>query len=281
MLTEIRPFSQGRAIKIIQQSVAHALAKDEPTREGERGTIIHGMVLGGASTLEVVNKVDAKTGVVEPAGDYRTRSAQEHRDAIRAAGRVPVLAEELGYFQNASANISAHLVDAGFLRGDKEVSLDWSYEGVPCRGRLDEAFLSGPHPYIADLKTCDNAAAQSSDASIYRMGWDIQAAAYLEAVEAIRPDLVGRLSYFLNFAELDVLEGGARNIITVKLGGSMLEIGKARWRRARALWKRAHESGVFAGYSAEVRTAEAPEWAMAQETYAMAETMESSKEVGF
>jgi PDDEXK-like domain of unknown function (DUF3799) len=279
----IRPFSQGRAIKIIQQSVAHALAKDEPTREGERGTIIHGMVLGGASTLEVVQKTDAKTGVVEPAGDYRTKSAQEHRDAIRAAGRVPVLADELESFKRTSESIRSQLSADGFLGGSLERSIEWLSDGVPCRGRLDElqSDLGIGDVYIADLKTCDNAAQQSSDASIYRMGYDIQAAAYIEAVETTYPDLVGRLTYYLHFAELDVLDGGARNIITVKLGGSMLEIGKARWRRARSLWKRAHETGVFPGYSREVRTAEAPEWAMAQETYAMAGTMGPSREVDF
>lgn len=283
-MTTIQPFSQGRAIAIIQQSAAHALVRSEPTRDGERGTIIHGMVLGSPAQLTVVMKTDAKTGVVESATDYRTKSAQEHRDAIRAGGGVPILDVEFASFRDTSQNMRRQLGEDGFLLGTTEVPVEWLVDGVPCRGRIDELDTDGTGPhgcFIADLKTCDNAMKQSSDNAIYSCGYDIQAAAYLEAVETLHPDLAGRVRYFLNFAEMDPLPNEARNIVTVEVGGSMLEMGRVRWNRARDIWRQAHATGLFQGYQRDIRRAEAPPWALAAETSNMAAGMTSSQGLDF
>lgn len=260
---DIRPLSPTRAMRLIASTPAHCLVDQERTREMNRGTIIHSMVLEHGSDAPasycVVSKTDAKTGVVEDASDYRTKSAQEHRDSIIARGDIPILRKELAACEGAARAIRAQLGDEYLPPGARyEVPLDWA-SGVPCHGKVD--ILAEDH--LADLKTCDDALRASSDNQIYSMGYDIQAAAYLEAAEAERPEVAGRLRFFLHFAEIEQLPNDARTVITVEVAGSMLELGRARWKRAKALWLRCHEHRDWPGYSREVRRAEAPAWALA------------------
>lgn len=259
---DIRPLSPSRAMRLLASTPAHCLVDQERTREMNRGNIIHAMVLQADEPTSycVVSKTDSKTGLVEDAGDYRTKSAQEHRDAILARGDIPILRKELATCEAAAEGIRRQLGDEWLPPGARfEIMLGWNVGGVPCHGKVD--ILADDH--VGDLKTCEDALRASSDNSIYTMGYDVQAAAYLEAAEAERPELAGRLRYFLHFAEVEQLPDGARTVITVEVAGSMLELGRIRWKRAKALWLRCHEHNDWPGYSREVRRAEAPPWALA------------------
>jgi len=258
---DIRPLSPTRAMRLIATSPAHCLVDQERTREMNRGSIIHAMVLqaGEPANYCVVRRTD-KSGMEEDAPDYRTKSAQEHRDLIIARGDLPILRKELAACESAAANIRA-LLGKEYLPDDAafEVEVEWESDGIPCHGRIDVT----ADGHLADLKTCEDARRASSDANIFGSSYDVQAAAYLDAWETLCPDLAGRLRYFLHFAEIEPLANGANNVITVEIAGSMLELGRARWKRAKALWLRCHTHNDWPGYSRDVRRAEAPPWALA------------------
>ncbi len=257
---DIRPLSPTRAMRLIATSPAHCLVDQERTREMNRGSIIHAMVLqaGSPANYCVVRRTD-KNGFEDDAPDYRTKSAQEHRDLIIARGDLPILRKELASCEAAAANIR-RLLGGEYLPGDGafEVPVDWESDGVPCHGKID---ITGED--LGDLKTCEDARRASSDNNIYAMALDVQAAAYLDAWETLYPDRAGRTRFFLHFAEFEPLPNGANNVITVEVAGSMLELGRSRWKRAKALWRRCHEHKDWPGYSREVRRAEAPPWALA------------------
>src|SRR5262245_46871486 len=69
-----------------------------PTVEMDDGTIIHGLLLESGPQLDVIK-----------ADNYRTKAAQELRDAARDAGRVPVLEHKLHEMIGIAAKLLKNL----------------------------------------------------------------------------------------------------------------------------------------------------------------------------
>lgn len=113
-----------------------------PKRSFDIGHAAHQRVLGVGPDLVVVQKA-AKDGTLSDAGDYKTTSAQEHRDEIRASGAVPLLRKELDAVNAMAAAILEHPLAAVLFdpdRGGKpEQSLFWTDPdfGVLRRARTD------------------------------------------------------------------------------------------------------------------------------------------------
>ncbi len=232
----------------------------EPTREMGRGTIIHALVLGTPCPVETI-----------AADNYRTKAAQEQRDAAAAAGRVPLLARE---YDEALATADAVLValreQGVVLAGISEQAAFWREETpsgpVLCRGLLDHTVLTDAGGVIYDLKTGATADPRHLGRKCLDYGYDVQAAAYTSALEQVRPDLAGRVEWRWLFVE-ELPAGSPRRVLltVARPSGLMREHGRARWARACVTWAACLRDDHWPGYATEPVAIDPPAWAAAEE----------------
>lgn len=221
-----------------------------PTKEMDRGSLVHKLVLGAGAELVIV---DAK--------DWRTKLAQEERDAARDDGKIPVLIGAHDDAVAAAFEITKRLGDLGVeLAGSSEVSLVWedaSATGkVWARGRLDH--LEGAT--ISDLKTCRSAHPRACAKHVIDYGYDIQRAAYVRGLERVRPDLAGRVDFRFLFVEPEPPYA----VVVARLDGVLRERGERRWEQAIARWALCLRRGSWPAYADEPVILESPGWLLAE-----------------
>lgn len=261
--------SSSVAATLIRQSPYHAWLRHpklggvagEPTRETDRGSLIHALVLGAGVGCGVE---------IVPFDSYRTRAAQELRDAARDGGLIPVLEREYADAAAVAGAIVAGMGEAGvaYTGGLAEHTIVWDEPTaagpVLCRGMMD--LLHPDAGLILDLKTCRTAHPKACAAHVAEYGYDIQAAAYTSAVEKIRPDLAGRVDFAWVFAE-ELPAGSPRRVIltVARPSGEMREYGRLRWGRACEAWAACLRDDHWPGYGTEEIRLDPPAWAMSEE----------------
>lgn len=219
------------------------------TDEMEHGALVHALLLGRGP--EIVS-VEAK--------DWRTKVAKAARDEARARGALPVLERHHGRARLAAQKIRERLADLGHeLGGQSEVTIAWR-EATPdgdvwARGRIDH--LDGAT--ILDLKTCTSATAGACVRRIIDYGYDVQRAAYVRGLTAIRPELGGRVRFVFAFAEVEPPYG----VIVAPLDGVLRDYGERRWVEACERWARALRTGRWFGPE-NPQHFEAPSWLLAR-----------------
>lgn len=221
-----------------------------PTASMDEGQIVDSLLLGGK---------DIKIFDVD---EFRTNEARKARDAAIAEGKTPVSAKKYTHLKRASDILRDKLGDEG-IRFDKvrQPVLVWESDGVLCRCRMDHLDVDGGQ--IDDLKTTESANPIAFARKAFSLGYDIQAAAYIEAAEAVFPDLAGRFKYRLAVCELEAPFA----ICPATFSGAFLSVGRDRWKRAKAIWGECLKAGKWPGYQAAVL--EPPPWAMAEAIEAM------------
>jgi hypothetical protein len=212
--------------------------------------VVHALLLGSGQEYESV-----------PFASYTPKRAQEMRDEIREAGRIPILQGQLGACQEVAEKLRG-VIPAG---AQCEVTAVWeSVAGmtcgpVLCRRRIDALLVD--EALVLDLKTTEDAARTADPRQLAGLGRDMEAAATLDCLETLLPKLAGRWRFAYIVAEL--AEPFAR--VEVDIAGSMLELGRRKWRRAVELWGQCIETGSWPGpFNGHTRPA-APEWAINQE----------------
>jgi hypothetical protein len=250
-------FSSTIAKVLIDQSELHAKAAIglKPSKNLDRGTVIHRLTLGKGKDYEVIHH-----------GDWKTNAAKEKRDAARAQGLVPVLAHEIEDYSKASEAIRVQLADRGIvLDGASEVAIEWIEQAehgpVTCRAMLDHVWID--QGIILDLKITGDAAPASVERTAENLGYAIQAAAYTRALTALRPDLAGRVKFIFAFCEYD--EPYAINLC--QPDGVFRELGERRWLRAVNAWAKCQATGIYPGYGTDINYLNPPAWALAREGY--------------
>lgn len=220
----------------------------EPTRIMERGSLIHGLLLGGGAFLEI------------DAPDFRTKAAREARDAARARGLLPVLKSKLDEFRGAADSCRKALLAAGIdlERYQREHYIEWtSPEGVACAGTLD-AF---DNIAILDLKVCESAHPEKFARHVYDLGYDIQAATYTEALDETQPERAGRRQYIWAVVEPEP----PHRCLVRPIGAAYLEIGRARWQRAKRIWQRCLIENRWPDYTEGTLAIDPPHYVMRRE----------------
>lgn len=247
---------QSLAHILVSRSPLHAWYKafaevpEEYTDATDRGQLAHALLLGGGEI------------VVVQANDWRTNAAKAERDAARANGKTPVLAHKLEEASIMTEKVLSQLQKRGIeLTGESEATVIWqSPYGAWCQGRLDHfLFKSGT---IWDFKFVQNASKKTCEASFINYGYDIQHAAYVEAIETIFPELAGRVKMLFLFIEVDPPH--ALRIMPV--GGTMRTSGQWRWARACEEWKQYlnfyGKETPWPAYLDDGEAAECPPWAL-------------------
>lgn len=247
---------------LVSRSPAHAWSaharggatRKDPTAAMTNGTLVDSLLLGG------------DTEVVEsPYDEYRTNEAKAWRDATVAAGKLPVRAKEYGYAKRAVTAIEAGLAAKGILLdGDNQVTAVWEEQGVLCRGRFDHLKLADG--IIYDLKTTENAHPSAVARSMASYGYAVQHAAYVRAVETLRPDLAGRVRMLFLFVETEPPYA----TLLAHPDGTMRALGEFGWRKAVTTWGACLKAGKWPDYGAVEVEIPAPQWAMAEVEGALA-----------
>lgn len=269
-----RPALSSSIAKILlEQSAEHAYAahprlgggraavdEDEDDKETgpmRMGSLVHHLLLGGGSQYVRVLTRDAKTGEMDEAQDYRTKSAQEHRDMILEQGKVPVLGKKYDTAEKFCAKLRPKLA----IPEQTEVTAIWESGGVLCKGRLDGLHVDGNRASIYDLKSTSagNALRASTVASMVGYGYHIQRAAYVEAVRTRVPK-VHTVEFEFAFAEV----GGVCGVVRRDLPPEAITLGELLWKRAKKNWAVFTKHDAWPGYPEDKRVDECPPWILAQ-----------------
>lgn len=222
----------------------------KPKRHFDLGHAVHKLVLGAGAELEIID-----------APDYKTKAAQQQRDAAYDAGRVPLLPKEHEQVKAMAAAVRADPVAAALFdpaRGGKpEQSLFWTdaQTGVPLRSRLDWLPASnGGRMIVPDLKSADSADPESAGRALYNYGYAGQAAFYVDGVLAL--GLAQSAAFVLVFVETD-----PPYLVSLYYpDDTAMRIGRARNRQAMEIWRDCTESGIWPGYTQDIEPISLPRW---------------------
>ncbi len=124
--------------------------------------------------------------------DYRKAEAKKQRDDARAAGKTPILWDQMDKVRKARAAFLAHgFARHAFTGGKTEQSLFWRHPiyGFWCRARPD--FIADSRAHMCDYKATGNADPARFGKHADDLGYHRRAAWYLEGAEIVfgrRPD---------------------------------------------------------------------------------------------
>lgn len=250
--------SSSVAKVLIERSPAHARHAHgkKPTKDMDRGSVVHRLVLGKGKSFEILNF-----------DSFRTNAAKDARDNARAEGKIPILEEAFTEANVIAEAVRVQLVDRGILLdGESEIAIEW-YEQSPfgpvlCRCMMDHLWLGDGR--VLDLKITSNAAPSSVERNAENMGYAIQEAAYRRALVALEPGLAGRIDFLFAFVEADDIY--AMNLC--RGDGVFRELGERRWLRAVTTWAECLHNNHWPAYGAGVNPLTAPAWALAREEFA-------------
>jgi hypothetical protein len=214
------------------------------------GSAAHALVLGVGADICAVDY-----------DSWRSKAAQEERDQIRADGCVPLLTADYVKVQAMADVLSSHRLAMRLLSdGKPEVSAFAVDEatGVLRRGRFD---WLGP-TILTDYKTAASSEPGAFVKAAANFGYHMQAGWYL--------DLARDLGHPAQAFAFIVQEKEAPYLVTIiELPADLVEVGRARNRRALERFRDCTESGIWPGYvpDDQFATPAAPRWALTdQET---------------
>lgn len=214
------------------------------------GTAAHEVLLGGESSVRIVE-----------ADDWRTSAAKELRDLAREEGKLPLLEKHWHGVKQMVAAAREQLADLDlhpplFTDGASEITMVWRDRGVLCRARLD--WLRTDGRAIDDLKTTSRSAnPESWGRSMFSSGYDIQACFYLRGVAAL-----GSPASDFRFVVLENQPPYALSVISPGQDALALANEKIEW--ALALWEKCLRDDHWPGYPRAIRYAHPPAWSEAE-----------------
>lgn len=151
--------------------------KPDEDEKFDIGKAAHALILNDAFHFEVID-----------AANWTTKDARAKRDGARAAGKIPLLADQFlrvhAMVVAAREQLRDHKDAAdAFTNGKPEQTLIWQEDGVWCRARLD--WLPNLSNIFDDYKTTECADPDVFRRRIEGVGHDIQAAFYLRGIKAL------------------------------------------------------------------------------------------------
>jgi PDDEXK-like uncharacterized protein DUF3799 len=227
--------------------------EEETTPALDDGKLLHKLMLGKGVDVVIVH-----------ADNFKTKLARQQRDEARDAGKLPIIAHKFDAFVKTAEVLRDRCAQAGYpLTGESEVAIEWTEPGangpVLCRCRMDHVFMSDG--VILDIKKVRNAHPRKVAATFVDYGYDLQAHVYPRALQALRPELTGRVKFKFLFMELTP----PYCVVPADLDGAFREIGTLRWQTAVRLWERCLATGHWPSYADGSITLEAPVYVIQRE----------------
>lgn len=226
--------------------------KLEPNEAMDHGSLVHKLLLGAGAEIEIIE-----------ADDFKTKAAREARDAAREAGKIPALAEAHSRATESVGIIRQRLADFDLdLDGVSEQAALWTEETVHgpiwCRSLIDH--LRTNRCQAIDLKTAQSAHPRACVNHVLSYGYDIQQAAYTQALDRVFPDLAGRWDFVFVFVETVAPYA----VTPARLDAVLRERGRRRWEQACGMWAHCLKTGEWPGYVDEIVYLESPSWVLSQ-----------------
>lgn len=230
--------------------------RNEERGEFDVGSAIHGIVLEpGDNNIEIID-----------ADSYRTKLAQELRDAARAAGRTPVLVGKYGPLMEA-AQAATHAIRQSEFADDWEAGISeasaFAIDGdLWLRSRFDRlAPTDAKQRIIFDVKTVSGSANPGDFCrKIGPMGYDIQAALYRRVLAAILGDINERDILFV-WLVVETEEPYGASVVAC--GPSMTDVGFRKLDIVEAQFAACLAADRWPGYDGRTAWAEASPWEIA------------------
>ena len=190
---------------------------------------------------------------------YRTNAAKEERDEARAAGMTVLKLDEWAAVDAmvgaARSQIRAHGIGDVFEYGRNELAHFAEIGGIWCRALTD--CMHDGLDVIYDYKTTASSAEPGAVIrTICSYGYDVQAAHYLDVVEAV----TGRTWKF-RFVMQEKEPPWALSV--VEIDESWLVTARKKVARARELWRMCLEKygdSPWPGYPSQIAVLSAPTW---------------------
>ncbi|MEM6668587.1 MAG: PD-(D/E)XK nuclease-like domain-containing protein [Pseudomonadota bacterium] len=188
--------------------------------------------------------------------EFRTKEAKAAREECIAAGLTP-LSREQGARMSEMVDLARDFIEASsiglaFDSARHERVFAWQSDGIWRRAMLDA--LAKDHTIIFDYKTTSSSAdPHAFGRAIANLGYDVQAAHYVDAVQSVRkvrPRFIWIVQETSAPFAVSLIEATAR----------VLEIGSEKLARASRMWKACVEADAWPGYSREIVPADLPFW---------------------
>lgn len=248
------PGLSGTGIRHLLRSPAHYRAVMDAPREATPA-----MILGSAVHAAVLEpgKLDAEFAVA-PTVDRRTKAGKEAYEAFvaEAGGRDILTAEQWETVQRIRDAATEHPAVQELLHGAIcERPLFWTdrEHGIQCKGKPDAAASDWSH--LIDLKTTDDARAQSFQRGLVKFGYHVQLAHYVSGV--LHQEDVEPLRIFFIVVETEPPHG----IRTYSLEPGAIHRARLELERAYRLYADCTRSGNWPVYGYEIEEITLPAWA--------------------
>lgn len=218
------------------------------------GSATHSMVL--EHDLNAIVKVDAES--------WRSKAAQEARDAAYQDGKTPLLPKDYDRVVGMCDAVMTHPLAKVALQGHApERSIFWDIDGLPAKCRPDAITEDGR---VIDLKTTVDASPDGFSRAIAQYGYHIQQAHYVDGMKALtgeRPPFIflaveKEPPYLVGWYELDAGD---------------VDRGREAAAASLAVYRECKETGNWPGYPTAQEVG-LPNWARFQHDESLQDEME-------
>jgi hypothetical protein len=202
------PVRFSRLKQMAKSALHYRYAVTKETSTMGCGSAVHSLVLGG-------QRVTSYPGPVRRGKEY---------EAFAAANENALILTRTEYekvMPMADAVLSSPLA-APYLKGRKEVELDWSVLGRACQSHVD--MLANDWDWVGELKTCESADPNRFLYKADRYGWFGQLSFYSEAVMQLghaRPE---------EHVIIAVESASPYPVTVMRLTARALDHGQKQWR---------------------------------------------------
>lgn len=224
----------------------------KPSDPQKLGTVIHKMVLGAGGEYQVIDPSDFLNKDGTPAKTFNNAEAKAAKELAEREGFVVIDRETHQRASDVAWHLKRQLVATfgAWPLGDSEVTLVWKrktdHGDIWCRALIDH--LAQDIALVIDLKTTELSIADEPVAKRFANdGGDIQAAFYLEGLEAVFPDCEGRGRFVDAVAEVNP----PYNVRPFSFDDGWLQRARYRIDRAANRFARCLSDGVWPGYPSE------------------------------
>jgi len=254
--------SSGAIRKMLERTPRHAYC-EHPRLGGQRdesgspamtlGTVVHALILGAGRDFIVID-----------ADNYRTKAAQEARDAAAAQGLTPIIRDQYDKARAMAASAQRELnqlplVGDALVSGRPEIVAIWREGETWCRSMMDlcpTAIDADGWWTIYDLKTTQMALDPVTIARhLVSNGYDVQAAFYCRGLESLLGP-ADRVRFRFLFVESD----SPHLCAAFTPSGEMQTTGEQKVIAGLSIWQRCTTTGIWPGYSTEVLRLEPPKF---------------------
>lgn len=261
--------SRSIAHKLIRQTPLHAHYEHPrlggnggiiPTRAMDDGSAVHSMLLGkGADLVPLAAVYGTKHELAgKPVRDFKTKAAEDERDAIRRAGGIPIIAHRVPMLENTVRTVFDQMhthpdcVDF-FGPGRSEAVVIWREGDLWFRIMVDR-LPEDPHAPPYDLKTTELSAAPGGWERRLQSEYAFQDAFYRRGLKAVR----GIYPEAMRFVVPELKPPHAMAVMCA--APSLQAIAEAEVDRAIRIWGHCMKTSQWPGYPPFTAHVEAPNW---------------------